>query len=170
MIKTKDLYTTKDTAEVRILLTKEQDNKDALTGLDIPPKQHCLDHCHDSEQFVRGVLHRQSNACLGKIENLYVRYLSYWYPNNLQTFLRATADYLDKEPDKRFRHPGWIKKVKVLFNKLSAKEQNIVLESLAGKSETNPSRRKESFAKLCLDRSIGFDLIMKSLKEVKTND
>ena len=75
MSNVKHLYTTKDVAEVRTLLKERQSNIDPITGLDIPSKQHVLDHNHNT-QFVRAVLHRQSNAVLGKIENLWSRYLA----------------------------------------------------------------------------------------------
>jgi len=60
------LYTTKDVARVRDKLKKEQNSIDPITRLEIPDKQAVLDHCHDS-QFVRAVLHRQTNAVLGNM-------------------------------------------------------------------------------------------------------
>lgn len=161
---TQDLYTVADVKRVRELLTAEQDNCCAITGLEIPPKQHCLDHVHDSTQYVRGVAHRQSNAALGKIENLYVRYLSYWYPDTLSTFLRQCADYLEKEPDKRYRHNGWVKVVKVKFNKLKSSQQDEVLVALGSQKGNNLKDRKEKFAKIVLDRSLGYDKILTCLQ------
>ena len=67
------LYTTKDVQKVREKLYEEQEGVDPITGLIIPANQKVLDHCHDS-QFVRAVLHRQTNAVLGKIENLETLY------------------------------------------------------------------------------------------------
>lgn len=157
---TEDLYTVADVKRVREILTKEQDNCCAITGLPIQIKQHCLDHNHDNTQHVRGVAHRQANAALGKIENLYVRYLSYWYPDTLSTFLRQCADYLEKEPDTRYRHNGWIKVVKVRFNKLKASQQDEVLVALGSQKGNNLKDRKEKFAKIVLDRSLGYDKIL----------
>ena len=116
---TTNLYTSKDVQKVRDQLTKEQDNLDRLTSLPIPDKQHVLDHNHET-QYVRGVLHRQVNAALGKIENIWKRYLSTWYPGDLQMFLRQSAQYLELPDDKRWYHPAWIKKIKTEFNKLNA--------------------------------------------------
>lgn len=168
-IKTEDLYTVADVKRVRELLTVEQGNCCAITGLEIPVKQHCLDHVHDTTQYVRGVAHRQGNAALGKIENLYVRYLSYWYPDTLSTFLRQCAEYLEKAPDSRYRHNGWIKVVKVAFNKLKASEQDLVLTSLGYEKGSNLKDRKAKFAKLVLDRNLGYDTITKKIKEVKVD-
>ena len=63
----KHLYTTKDVQKVREQLYKEQEGIDPITGLTIPEKQKVLDHDH-SNHYVRAVLHRQTNAVLGKIE------------------------------------------------------------------------------------------------------
>ena len=74
----KHLYTTKDVQKVREQLYREQEGIDPITKLPIPDKQKVLDHGH-SNHYVRAVLHRQTNAVLGKIENLWTRYLSWWF-------------------------------------------------------------------------------------------
>lgn len=164
---TEDLYTTNDTKRTREFLLKEQQGLDLLTGLPIPDKQACLDHKHNDECFVRGVLHRQSNACLGKIENLYVRYLSYWYPHDLQTFLRQAADYLDLPEDKRYRHNSWVKRLKVLFNKLNSKQMKQVLETFGKSDGKNLVERKKIFAEIVLDRNLGYEVIREAIEKVK---
>lgn len=164
---TQDLYTSKDVEIVRKKLTEEQENCCAVTGLEIPPKQHVLDHAHDDKQYVRGVLHRQSNACLGKIENLHTRYLSYWYPGKLSDFLRQCAAYLEKQEDTRYRHNGWLKKVKTLFNQLNAKQQDKVLVDLGYEKGNNSKARKEIFAKVVLDRTLGYDTIRSTIFSAK---
>ena len=55
-----------------------------------------LDHCHETG-MVRGVLHRQSNAFLGKIENAWKRYCQKSSNVNLAEALRNMADYIEKE-------------------------------------------------------------------------
>lgn len=168
--KTVDLFTTKDTTRIRELLLKEQNGLDLITGLEIPPKQAVTDHKHDNEQFVRGILHRQTNASLGKLEGVWTRYLSYWYPYDLPTFLRQAADYIekfDKEPDKRFRHPNWQKKVKTKFNALNAKQQDKVLLALGSQQGKNVKERRDIFSKIVLDRNLGFDKISSVIDKVK---
>lgn len=162
MPQTKHLYTPADVKSVRQQLLEEQENQDALTGLDIPEKQAVLDHCH-STQFVRGVLHRQVNAALGKIENLWVRYLKHWYPYDLPTFLRQCADYIEKEPDTRYYHPGWIKKVNSSFNKLNAAEKTRVLKELNLREGSNDTERKHIFNSGVLTRSLDFVKIMRTI-------
>lgn len=166
MNETKSLYNTKDIADVRQVLTQEQKGLDKLTGLPIEPKQHCLDHCH-STMRVRGVLARQSNAALGKLERVFTRYLSYWYPHDLQTFLRASADYLDLEQDKRWYHSAWQKKIFTLFNKLPTKQQDTVLQYFNQPKGNNSVQRKESFKKIIADKSLGYDTIRNVILQVK---
>jgi len=166
-VDTIDLYTVKDVQRIRELLFKEQNGLDLLTGLPIPENSRVLDHNHNDEQLVRGVLHRFCNTTLGKIEGLYSRYLSFWYKDDLQTFLRKTADYLDLEQDTRYRHPNFQKKLKVFFNKLNALQQNKVLVKLGGTEGSNPAKRKEIFGKLVLDRSLGYEVILSAINQVK---
>jgi len=165
---TEDLYTANDVKRVREKLTKEQNNKCKITSIEIPPKQHCLDHAHDMDQFVRGVAHRQANAALGKVENLYVRYLSYWYPGKLSDFLRQCAAYLEAHPDTRYRHNGWIKKIHTLFNSLTEGQKESVLKQL-NRTGSNGKQRKEEFKKAVLSRDYSYgylrELILTEKKE-----
>ena len=146
------LYTTKDVARVRDKLYKEQGGIDLITGLEIPDKQAVLDHCHDS-QFVRAVLHRQTNAVLGKIENLEMRFLSWWFDGTLSDFLRGCADYLDKEHEQKYLHPAFIKKLQVQFNKLNEKQKQNVLSYFGEETGVNSTQRKLTFKKFILKRS-----------------
>jgi len=164
---TEDLYTTKDVERIRKLLTEEQENCCAITGIELAPKQHCLDHAHDENQFIRGVAHRQSNAALGRFENVYKQYLSYWYPGKLSDFLRQCAAYLEKSPDDRYRHPGWIKKAKTKFNALSERQKDKVLVDLGYEKGSNSKQRKDIFDKLVLDRKLGYDTIREAIQAAK---
>jgi hypothetical protein len=162
-----DLYNTTDTKKVRTKLFEKQNGKCDLTGLDIEGSSIVLDHDHDT-QYVRGVLHRQANAALGKIENLYVRYLKWWYPGSLQDFLRSCAEYLDKYQSVKgeYYHPGWIKKAKTMFNKLSETDKTSALRELGFTGVLNNSKaRKEAFRKLLLTRKYGFDTIASVLSK-----
>lgn len=170
MMTTVDLYNTADVKKVREQLTKEQDNKCAVTGLDIPTKQHVLDHAHDDTQFVRGVLHRQVNAFAGKAENAYTRLIAWWYPNDLPTLLRECADYLEKQPDGRYRHNGWIKKINTEFNKLKEAHKDVVLVALGQTKGKNGAERKKLFQKAVLTREFTYDTIRALILELKERD
>jgi hypothetical protein len=163
---TEDLFTPTDIARVRKQLYEEQKGKCLLTGLDLKINESCLDHKHDAEQLVRGVLYRHSNLALGKLEALEKRFL-FWYPEGLPEFLRKAADYLERKEDRRFRHPGFQKKLQTMFNALTASKQNLVLESLGSTTGSNPASRKEKFSKLVKQKDLGFEKIKQAIAKVK---
>jgi hypothetical protein len=153
-----DLYNPADVKKVREQLTEEQNNIDLLTGLPIAPKQHCLDHNHDTMR-VRSVLSRQTNAALGKIENIWTRYLSYWYPHDLATFLEQSAEYLRRPDDERWNHPHWIKKVNAGFNRLKESQKDSVLEALGATRGKNGAERKKLFQAVILTKQFSYDTL-----------
>ena len=163
------LYTTKDVARVRDKLKQEQNNLDPITGLEIPDKQAVLDHCHDS-QFVRAVLHRQTNAVLGKIENLWTRYLSWWFTGTLSDFLRGCADYIEKEHPKEYLHPAFIRSLQVQFNKLNEKQKQNVLSHYGLEKGCNSSQRKLYFKKFILKRTHSMNEILDVIKKEKDDE
>ena len=169
---TTDLYTATDVKNAREQLLEEQQGKCAITGITIrPDRTAVLDHVHDDEQLVRAVIERETNALLGVTENAYKRHIKYWSDIPLSTLLRYIADYLDKYPkDKRYRHSSWVAKVKVFFNKLNSKQQDSVLESLGSTKGTNLKDRKAKFAKVVLDRSLGYAKIVTVINDVKEKE
>ncbi len=158
------LYTTADVKRIREKLLKDQNQIDPITGFVIPEKQAVLDHCHDS-QYVRAVLHRQSNAVLGKIENMWMRYLSWWYVGTLPEFLRGCADYLEKQHDQVYLHPSFLKHLQVQFNKLNEKSKQRVLEGLGSDVGTNTKQRKELFRKKLLEKQHTFDQVLELIEK-----
>ena len=168
---TEDLYTASDIKRVREFLLAEQKNKCAALGIPIKPdRTPVLDHKHDDEQLVRGVLEREVNAFTGVIENAHKRYLRYWLPTPLPDVLRSVASYLERSegiPDRRFRHNHWIKKLQTKFNALSSKQQDKVLLQLGPGPGKNLVDRKAKFAKVVLDRSLGYDTISQVIKSTK---
>lgn len=151
------LYTAKDVARVRDILTKEQKGLCALTKQ--PLTKPVLDHKHDADQFVRGVINSAANVYLGKIENLSVRYLNYWYNKGLPSALREVADYVEKEPDGRWVHPGWIAKVRTQFKALKEPHKDIILGKLGVSTGTNAKVRLEAFNKAVLSREFSYGQI-----------
>ncbi len=167
---TEHLYTPTDVKKVREKLLKEQHGYDKLTGLEIPKGQAVTDHNHKT-QFVRGILHRQCNVVLGKIENLWTRYLSYWYPGTLSQFLRQASTYIDAPDDKRYLHPGWIRKIQTMYNALPESSKRVVLASLGQDQGNNSTQRKAIFKAVVMSRKYTFeqlkDLINKESIELK---
>lgn len=165
MTKPTQLRTPPEVRKIKLALLKEQKNKDALTGLPLEPSDAVLDHCHKS-QYVRAVLHRQTNAALGRIENLYTRSLAWWYPLSLPEFLRQSADYIERQPDKRYLHPGWMKKLKIEFNKLNEAGKQSVLKELGLQQGSNSTERKKIFAGFLKKDACEFHRVLEIMERV----
>lgn len=169
---TRSLYNAKEVQEIRTLLLQSQKGLDAVTGLPVSSTSSVLDHDHQT-QYVRGVLDRQINVFLGKIENSYIRYIKYWYKDDLSTLLNQLSAYLSKTQSEEYVHPSWLKRVKIDFNKLKVQEQDRVLEVLLGTIPTggykNSTKRKETFNKILLTKQYDYSTILELIQEVKNN-
>jgi Recombination endonuclease VII len=162
---TEDLYTAKDVARIRAILQSEQNGKCKLTNT--PLTKPVLDHKHDADCFVRGVINSAANVYLGKVENLSVRHLNYWYKDGLPTALRLLADYVENTPDTRFRHPQWIARIRTVFNGLKEPLKDAVLVKLGVSTGTNAKERKELFNKAVLSRQYSYDELRGIIKSVQ---
>lgn len=164
---TTELYNAKDKKEVRQLLLKEQNGLCALTGLPIDESKAVLDHCHNNH-FVRGVLHRSVNSCLGVFENAWKRHMKWWYNGTLSDFLRECANYIEQPQDNRYIHDNWLKACQSKFNALDEKSKAAVLKDMALNDGKNGKERKEIFRKGLLSRRYTLTQIENILrKEVK---
>lgn len=162
---TTDLFTATDTKKVRELLIKEQQGLDLVTGL--PLTKPCLDHAHDSEQLVRGVIDLSVNAYLGHCENNFKRHISWWSDLTISELLRMIATYLERPVDKRYRHPKWLAKAQTEFNKLKESEKDKVLLVLTTDVCNNSSKRKATFKKLLASRKYSRDYIYDLIERSK---
>ena len=157
----KSLFNTKDVAEARSKILNDQKGFDALTRLPLDPKDAALDHNHDTDH-VRGVIHRQANAALGKIENLYKRYLSYWYPGTFREFLDRAVDYIEMDGghvNPTTYHPSWIRRAQRNFLKKPAASQNEVLIDMGiqkGELPRNAEGRKKAFRSILLKSRLDY--------------
>lgn len=163
------LYTPKDVQKARDALFEEQCGVDPITGLIIPAKQQVLDHDHKT-QYVRAVLHRQSNAVLGKIENMWTRYLSWWFSGTLPEFLRGCADYLEKEHPQDYVHPSFIKHLTVQFNKLSEGQKKNVLSHFNSEVGANGTQRKVLFKKVIMRKEHSMRDILEVIEKEKESE
>lgn len=158
------LRSPKDVQQVREQLLKEQGGIDAITGLEIPPKQAVLDHCHES-QHCRSTLSLNSNAFEGLVFNAYKRCLSWYVDKPLPEILRRLALYLEKDYTANPYHPGWMKKVKTEFNKMKAKQQNSFLVKMGECEGNNLSERQASLKKIM--KTKGYEDIMREINAQK---
>lgn len=124
------------------------------------------DHCHIT-QHCRAALNRNSNAFEGLVTNAYTRCLKWLTDVPLPELLRNLAEYLEVDYSNNPYHTGWQKKVKVAFNKLSAKQQNDVLQYFGSQPGSNPKQRKELFRVLVMNRELGYDVILSTIKDVR---
>ena len=115
-------------------------NKCPITLADM---EDCVvDHCHTTG-MIRGVLHRQSNVLLGKIENAWKRYVNKSSAIQLPEALRNMADYLEKD-DLDLLHPyGATQLSKKFFIKKMHQQQKILLDLGFKKSEIKDLNNKE---------------------------
>lgn len=160
------LYNSKDKSEVRKKLYDEQGGIDKLTGLPLEYKDSVLDHSHETH-YVRYVIHRQSNAFLGKLENNFNRMIKWWYNGTLPDLLRKCADYLELLHDSRYLHDGWLKSCQTKFNALNEKQKSQVLKNMAIEDGANGKQRKELFRKGLLSRRFTLTQIEDILQSVK---
>jgi len=165
---TKDLYNPKDVKETREILATEQDNLDSITGIPLSQGRAVLDHAHDDEQLVRGVLLHEVNSFVGKLENAHKRHINYWLKDRtLAQLLRQVANYLEKPKDLRYRHNGWIKKINTWFNALSESQKKFVLRELGQPEGSNVKERKALFQKSLLTKQFSFDTIRTIINTAK---
>jgi hypothetical protein len=87
-----------------------------------------VDHSHDTGK-IRGVLHRQSNVLLGKIENAWKRYVQKSSAVQLPEALRNMADYLEKN-DLDLLHPYGATQLSKKFKIKKMHEQEKILLDL----------------------------------------
>lgn len=166
---TKHLYSPKDVQVTRQKLLDDQDGVDPVTGLIIPCNQAVLDHDHGT-QFVRAVLHRQTNTALGKLENMFPRYLSWWYTGTLSQFLRGCADYLDKTHPQDYVHPAFVKHLLVQFNKLTEGQKKNVLLHFNSPIGANGKQRKELFTKVIKRKEHGMQDFLTIISKEKVDE
>lgn len=166
MSEIKSLYTAKEVKAFKEEQIAKQNDIDPILGEEFPKGTICMDHDHSS-QHCRAALHLQTNAFEGKIMNAYTRCLKWLTDVPLPQLLRNLATYLEQDYSSNPYHPNWTKSVKTSFAKLSSKQQNFVLESLCNEIRGNPKERKELFAEIVLDRSLGYARIVAVINQSK---
>lgn len=159
------LYNQKDINTVREQILNDQNECCLITDVLLQSKDAVLDHDHET-MFVRGVIHRQANAALGKIENIYKRYLAHWYNGDLTDFLADAIEYIDGTRfNQTYYHPHWIKKCKTEFNKLNEREKSLVLKRMGIETTLNNSKeRKLAFGKALMTKKYKYKTVMNWIK------
>jgi hypothetical protein len=162
----KSLYTQKEIKEFRDKKVKDQKGIDPILGTKFPEGSICQDHSHET-QHCRAALHLQTNAFEGLVFNAYKRCLKWLTDVPLPELLRNLASYLEEDYSDNPYHTGWIKAVKVEFNKLSSSQMKQVLQHFNKPEGKNLQERKKLFNEIVLDRSYGFCYIRDVINQVK---
>jgi len=119
--------------------------------LDTKTNDWVLDHDHQTG-MVRGVLSRQANSLLGKVENFFLK-MCRGRKEDLPNTLEAMATYLEREEMDVLHPVGLTQLTRKFANSLTAAQQVTELKDL-GASEgdlascKNQKQRKELFRKL----------------------
>lgn len=144
------LCSTKDVQEARGELLKQQKGIDPITKQNVYVP--CVDHAHDETQQVRGIIGREVNSFLGKVENSHARYVKYQCDLPLADVLRNVADYLEADFPPVI-HTGWMDKCTTKFKSLNAEKQkyflNIINSNTIG---SNATARVKSLRKILVKR------------------
>jgi hypothetical protein len=119
--------------------------------LDTKTNDWVLDHDHQTG-MVRGVISRQANSLLGKVENFFLK-MCKGRKEDLPNTLEAMATYLEREEMDVLHPVGLTQLTRKFANSLTASQQVTELKDL-GASEgdlascKNQKQRKELFRKL----------------------
>ena len=123
--------------------------------LDIKTDDWVLDHDHQTG-MVRGVISRQANSLLGKVENFFLR-MCKGKKEELPNTLEAMAAYLEQETLDVLHPVGLVQLSKKFTSSLTAKEQELFLEGMGASSEqildcTNAKERQKLYKQLTKEK------------------
>lgn len=155
----KRLKNSKEAAEHRKTLLKEQGGIDPITGTKITLP--VLDHYHHGEQHCRGVLQNETNAWEGKVYNSYRRYIVHQTDKSLPELLRNLADYLEThantKPEDMVIHHTALTMDTNKFKRLNSTEQCRILTALGIEPESNSEKRSKQARKLIRDGKLNMN-------------
>lgn len=126
--------------------------------LDIKTDDWVVDHDHQTG-LVRGVISRQANSLLGKVENFYLK-MCKGQKEQLPNTLEAMASYLEQETLDVLHPVGLTQLTKKFKYSLTAHEQALELKSIGGSeadigSCRNQKQRAELYRNLIKNKYEG---------------
>lgn len=136
----------KDLKVKREELLKLQQGLCKLTNL--PSLNFVLDHDH-KDGHIRGVLDREVNQFLGKLESNYIRFIKWKFPNlSLQQLLYNIILYLNQDYSNNEYHPNYVNKMLRKFSNLKSELQKKVLEEVNVVPENSKVLRLKQYRKI----------------------
>jgi len=113
-----------------------------------------VDHCHRTG-LIRGVISREANSLVGKIENFFYRYCESKCIGTKDEAIHRVADYL-RGSKTNILHPVGAKQLISRFARMKKEDQSFVLKKFgAKKSEINACTNSK-------DRSILYGSLIKN--------
>ena len=93
-----------------------------ILGIPLDPSDAVVDHDHNTGH-IRGVIHRQANALMGKIENYLNGYMRNLDCGDIRLVLSAMIDWMERDHSSNPLHPHASRKMIADFRKMKAKDQ-----------------------------------------------
>ena len=103
-----------------------------------------VDHDHKTGK-VRGVVHRQGNALMGKVENYYLRFMAKMDVGDLRTVLNRIVEWMEANYEHMPLHPDGTKKLISQFRARKAKDQQAFLETVGIEPAKTGAERTKQF-------------------------
>lgn len=114
-----------------------------LLGIPLSQEDAVVDHDHKTGK-VRGVVHRQGNALMGKVENYYLRFMAKLDVGDLRQVLIRIVEWMETNYDHMPLHPDGAKKLVSQFRARKAKDQETFLEAVGiDPAKTGVERTKQ---------------------------
>lgn len=117
-----------------------------ILGIPLAEEDAVLDHDHKTGR-VRGVMHRQANVLVGKIENQYRRYMGKIQGLDLASVLENVAAWVQDDYSHMPLHPKGVRSVISKFRNMPKLDQVSFLESVNVDPAGNAKERVKKFAK-----------------------
>jgi|TARA_R110002012_G_scaffold86926_1_gene215455 hypothetical protein len=112
---------------------REANTPDKCPILGIPMTDPVLDHCHRTG-LVRGVISREANSLVGKVENFFYRYCESKAINTKEETVYRIAKYLENYKT-NVLHPVGLQQLCRAFKRMSKKEQYASLKEIGAKKD-----------------------------------
>lgn len=141
ILKQKDIRTLR-----QVWLNYQRGRDAAIPTLEV--ENATLDHDH-ADGYCRGVLDREVNQFLGKVESAYKRFIRY-KGISLEMALDGIARYIRADFSSNPLHPGHVKTLSRTFNSLPVKAQVIRLKSLGIEPKETKDLRLKQYKKYLL--------------------
>lgn len=143
----------KDIKPLREQWLSAQKGRDAAIPI-LEVENATLDHDH-ADGYCRGVLDREVNQFLGKVESAYKRFIRH-KGISLEMALEGISRYLRNDFSGNPLHPGHVKTLCRTFNRLPVKVQVIRLNSLGINPKNTKELRLKQYKKYLTDESNSF--------------